>query len=159
PWAKTRLRFDLTQSRFSRSAANKKARGTPAPLLNLARWYLFADRGSAVLFLDDTRRLAAQAAQVIELGAAHLTATDHFDRVDHRRQNREHALHPFAVGNLAHRKALVDSRAGAADTDPFISLHAGTVAFHHLDVDDHGVAGREIGNLLAGGKLVVLLFF
>src|SRR5262249_29937912 len=67
--------------------------------------------------------------------------------------------HPCAVGNLAHRKALVDSRAGTADADPFISLHAGTVAFDHLDIDDHGVAGRKIGNLLAGGKLVVLLFF
>src|SRR5215468_3939066 len=29
PWAKTRLRFDLTQSRFSRSTANKKARERP----------------------------------------------------------------------------------------------------------------------------------
>src|SRR5450759_2164211 len=38
----------------------------------------------------DARLLAAQSAQVIELGAAHLAAAHDLDRVDHRRVEREH---------------------------------------------------------------------
>src|SRR5262249_45701796 len=60
-----------------------------------------------VLLLDDAGALAAQAAQVIELGAAHLAAAHDFDRVDHRRIEREHAFHALAVGNLAHGEILV----------------------------------------------------
>src|SRR5262249_4760317 len=108
--------------------------------------------------VGDAGRLAAQIAQVIELGAAHLAAADQLDRVDHRRQHGEHALHALAIGDLAHREALVDAAAGAADAHAFIGLHAGAIAFDHLDVDDHGVARRETRNLLAAGELVDLLF-
>src|SRR6185369_6780195 len=96
---------------------------------------LLADGGLAVLLLDDAGRLAAQLTQVIQLGAAH-----HLDRVDHRRHDREDALDAFAVGDLADGEALVEPAAGTADADAFIGLHAGALAFDHLDVDDHGVA-------------------
>src|ERR1700738_3257844 len=138
--------------------ANKKARV-------LARAFrqihcgpnLLAHGGGAVLLLlADAGRFAAQITQVIELGAAHLAATHHRDRVDHRRHHREYAFHAFAVGNLAHRKTLIEPAAGTADADAFIGLHAGAVAFDHLDVDDHGVAGREVGNLPGGRQLVAL---
>src|SRR5260370_31067418 len=103
-----------------------------------------ADGGGAVLLLlDDAGRLAAQIAQVIQLGAAHLAAAHHRDRVDHRRHHGEYAFHAFAVGNLANREALIEPAAGAADADTFIGLHARTVAFDDLDVDDHGVAGAN----------------
>src|SRR5882724_9820675 len=99
---------------------NKKARAEPAPLSEPLRRKLLADGGglrAIRLLLDDAGRLAAQTAQVIQLGAAHLAAAHHGDRVDHRRHHREHAFHAFAVGNLAHRKALIESAAGAADAD------------------------------------------
>src|SRR5471032_2343716 len=44
----------------------------------------------------NTSLFAAQAAQVIKLGAAHLAAAHYLDRVDHRRVKREHALNAFA---------------------------------------------------------------
>src|SRR5258705_10886049 len=120
---------------------------------------LLADGGGAILLLDDAGRLAAQVAQVIQLGAAHLAAAHHLDRIDHRRHHREDAFHAFGVGNLAHRETLVEPAAGAADADAFIRLHARAVALDHLDVDDHGVARPEFRNLLAGGQFFELLFF
>src|SRR5438552_8622505 len=94
----------------------------------------------ALLLLGDARTLAAQTAQVIELGAAHLAAAHDLDRVDHRRIEREHALDALAIGDLAHREALVDAAAGARDAHALIGLHARALALDHLDVDDDGVA-------------------
>src|SRR5207245_9112833 len=88
-----------------------------------------------VLLLGDARLLAAQTAQVIELGAAHLAAAHDLDRVDHRRIEREHALDALAIGDLAHREALVDAAAGARDAHAVIRLHARALALDHLDVD------------------------
>src|SRR3954463_12169614 len=104
--------------------------------------------------LGDTRRLAAQVAQIIQLGAAHLAAAHELDRVDHRRVQREHALHAFAIRNLADREALVDPAARTADADALVSLNTGALAFDNLDVDDDGVARFEVGNLASGGQLV-----
>src|ERR1700683_1716625 len=115
--------------------------------------------GAVGLLLDDAGRFTAQIAQVIQLGAANLAAAHHGDRVDHRRHHGEYALDAFAVGNLANREALIEPAAGAADADAFIGLHARAVAFDHLDVNDHGVAGSEFRNGLAGGQFIELLFF
>src|SRR6266851_8126962 len=112
-----------------------------------------------VLLLADARRLAAASTQVIELGAAHLAAAHDLDRVDHRRIERKDPLHPLAVGNLAHREVLVEARPGAADADALIGLDAGALALDHLDVDEEGVAGLEVRNVLAGGEIGNLLFF
>src|SRR5579863_10474261 len=64
---------------------------------------------AVVLPFDDACRLAASAAEVIKLGAAHLTAAHHLDRVDHRRIEREHALDAFAVRNLPDGEVLVEA--------------------------------------------------
>src|SRR4051794_40371019 len=113
--------------------------------------------GDVFLLLGDARLLAAQAAQVIQLGAAHLAAAHDLDRVDHRRIERKHALDALAVRDLAYRKTLVDAAAGARDADALIGLHARALAFDHLDVDDHGIARTEIRDFLAGGELGDLL--
>src|ERR1043166_4570078 len=110
-----------------------------------------------LLLLDDAGRLAAPAAQVIELGAAHLAAAHHLDRVDHRRIEREHALDAFAVGNLTHGEVLVEPAAGAADAHALVGLHAAAVTLHHLDVDEQRVARCEVGDILAGGEFGDLL--
>src|SRR5262249_2387571 len=107
--------------------------------------------------LGDARRLAAAAAQVIELGAAHLAAAHDLDRVDHRRIERKHALHALAIRNLAHGEIFVEPVAGAADAHALVGLHAGALALDHLDVDDHRIARGEIRNVLAGGQLFDLL--
>src|SRR5712691_9077684 len=114
---------------------------------------------TVVLLLRDARRLAAAAAQIIKLGAAHLAAADDLDRVDHGRIERKDALHALAVGNLAHGEVLVEARARPADANALIGLDAGALALDHLDIDENGIARREIRDLLAGGKLRDLLFF
>src|ERR1700716_2745165 len=114
---------------------------------------------AVLLALADAGRLAAQAAQVIELGAPDLAAADHLDRVDHRRIKRKDALDAFPIGDLADREVLVQPAAGAADAHALIGLHARALALDHLDVDDDRVPRAEIGDFLAGGKLRHLLFF
>src|SRR5438552_6577108 len=113
----------------------------------------------ALLLLGDARAFAAQAAQVIELGAAYLAAAHDLDRIDHRRIEREHALDALTIGNLAHREVLVEPGAGAPDAHALIGLDAAALALHHLVVDDERVARLEIGNGFAGGKLRHLLLF
>src|SRR6516164_9921103 len=142
------------------AAAIKKARGVePRAFVQPVFGELLADGGGALGLLDDAGRLAAQVAQVIELGAAHLAAAYHLDRVDHGRHHGEHTFHAFAIGDFADREALIEPGAGTPDADAFIGLHARAVAFHHLDVDDHGVARSEVRNILAGGHFFELLFF
>src|SRR6185295_19436817 len=55
--------------------------------------------------LGDTRRLSGAAAQIIELGPAHVAAADHLDMVDDRRIEREDALDAFAEADLADGEA------------------------------------------------------
>src|ERR1700733_270503 len=102
-----------------------------------------------ILPLEDAGGFAAPAAQVVQLGAAHLAATHHRDRVDHRRIEWKHALHALAVGNLTHGEVLVQPGAGAADAHALIGLHAAALALDDLDVDDEGVTRLEIGDFLA----------
>ena len=87
--------------------------------------------GAGAGVLDDTGRLAATVAQVVELGAADLTAANDFNAFDHRRVDREYALDAFAVGNLADGEVFVDAAAGTGDADAFIGLNAGTRAFRN----------------------------
>src|SRR5262249_38307883 len=95
-----------TKRQKKATAAKYRGRATRRRLLG---------RLGVLLLLGDARRLAAATAQVIELRAAHLAAAYDLDRVDERRVEREHALDAFAVGNLAHREALVEAAARARD--------------------------------------------
>src|SRR5436190_11040942 len=111
------------------------------------------------LLLGNARLLAAQSAQVIELCAADLATAHDLDRVEHRRIEREYALDPLTVRNLAHREALVDAATRARDAQALIGLYARALALDDLHVDDQRVAGREIRDYLAGGELFDLLLF
>src|SRR5437762_11444443 len=71
--------------------------------------------GGSILLLDNARRLAAAATQVIQLGAPHLALAYQLDGIDHRRIQRKYPLDALAVRNLAHCKALVQSATGPAD--------------------------------------------
>src|ERR1700676_2156836 len=131
-------------------AATKRPARWPALCFALSRKSLLRRVGDVLALagmmraLGDAGHFAAQAAQVVELGAPHLAAANELDRIDHRREQREHALDALAVGNLADREALVQAVAGAADADALVGLDAGALAFDHLDVDDHGVARLEV---------------
>src|SRR6478609_5416403 len=112
--------------------------------------------GLALDALGDTGRLSATIAQIIELGAAHEAAADDLDGIDVGRIDREHALHAFAVRDLADREALLEAGAGAGDADALIGLHAAALAFLDLHVDDDGIAGLKVRNGLA--ELLDVLF-
>src|SRR5436190_7482671 len=109
---------------------SKRSRGGGGLFRSLRRGGL--GLAAAFLLLGDARLLAAQATQVIELGAAHLAAAHELDRIDHRRIERKDALDAFAVGNLAHREAFIDAAARAGDAQALIGLHAGALALAHL---------------------------
>src|SRR6202047_808084 len=109
--------------------------------------------GGRLHLLGDTRRLAAPVAQIIELSTAHLAAPQHLDRFDIRRKHWENALDALAIGNFAYREALVDPAAVAGDADAFIGLHAGPLAFRHLDVYDDSVARLKRRDSLASREL------
>src|SRR5476651_1570013 len=93
--------------------------------------------------LGDTARLAAQVAQVIELGAAYDALTDDLDFPDAGTIEREHALHAFAEADLAHRERGVHARVLAGDAQAFVDLKPLAVAFLHLDVHAERVARFE----------------
>src|ERR1700720_389116 len=105
------------------------------------------------LFLDP-RGLTGQIAQVVELGAAHAAAALDGDLADGRAVGLEHALDTLAVRDLAHRERGVESAVTARDHDALVRLHTLTVAFHHLDLHHHGVAGLEVRDL-AGHALLL----
>src|SRR5471030_2136544 len=96
--------------------------------------------------LGDATRLAAHVAQVIELGAAHDALTDDFDFPDAGTIEREHALHAFAEGNLAHGERRVHAVVLAGDAQAFVDLQTLAGAFLNLDVHLESVARFETGN-------------
>src|SRR5690349_20210047 len=104
--------------------------------------------------LGDTGGLTGPAAQVVKLGAAHGTAAHDLDLVDDRRIEREDALDALAERNLANSEAGSDALIGAGDAHALERLHAGAVAFDHLDADAKRVAGAEFGNGLVLGQRV-----
>src|SRR5712671_3380045 len=102
----------------------------------------------------DPRRLAPAAAQVIQLGPPHRAAAHDLDRADPRRIERENALDPLAVGDLAQCEVRVDPGVLAGDAHPLEGLYAFAFALDDADADLHRVArlegrdrpvGREFG--------------
>jgi hypothetical protein len=71
----------------------------------------------------------------------------HFDRVDGGAVGLEHALDAVAVRDLAHGERGVEAGVLLADDHAFVGLDAFAIAFLDLDVDDHGIAGAEVGQL------------
>src|SRR5580700_4528773 len=108
------------------------------------------------LFLD-ARGLAGQVAQVIELRAAHAAAPLDGDVADGRAVGLEHALHTLAVRDLAHGEGGVQPAIAPGDHHTLVGLHALAVAFDHLHLHHHGVAGPELRHLARHALLVDFL--
>src|SRR5690606_4482592 len=104
------------------------------------------ERGSDLALLLDLGGLAAQAAQVVQLGATDVTAAEDLDLLDHGRVQREGALHADAEADLADREGAADARALHLDADTLEHLHTGAVALNDVDVHLEGVAGAEVGD-------------
>src|SRR5690606_15856682 len=83
-----------------------------------------AGRGLAGQLLLDSRGLAGAAAQVVELGPAHVAATLDVDRVDQRRVELERPLDALARRDLADDERGIQPAVAAADHDAFERLDA-----------------------------------
>src|SRR3954468_501080 len=94
--------------------------------------------------LLDLGGLAAEFAQVVQLGPADVTAPGHLDLGDVRGVHREGALDADVVGDLADREGLADAAALAADDHAQELLDPGARALDDADVDIHGVARPEV---------------
>src|SRR5215469_8244756 len=108
-------------------------------------WAASGAKGRTVAsdFFLDPRRLAGQVAQVVELGATHATTALNRDVTDRGAVGLEDALDALAVGDLAHRERGVQAAVAPGDDDALVRLYALAVAFHHLHLHDHCVAGLE----------------
>jgi hypothetical protein len=68
--------------------------------------------------------------------------------------DREGALHADAEGDLADRERLVQAPALATDHHPVEDLDPLPVPFDHPHVDLHGVAGTELGQVVAEERAI-----
>src|SRR5215208_692613 len=101
------------------------------------------DGVAGVALLLDLGGLAAQVAQVVELGAADVAAGDDLDALEDRRVEREGALDTDAEGDLADREGAADAGAVHADHHALEDLDAGAGALDDLHVHLDGVTGPE----------------
>src|ERR1700720_2484125 len=114
-------------------------------------------RSLLVAPLLDAGRLAAQRAQVVELGAPHLAAPDHLDAAERRRVQREDPFDADAARDLAHGEGLAGAAAAPADHHALEDLDAFLVTLDDPHVDAHRVAGAELGLFLVNVKTFHLL--
>ena len=88
----------------------------------------------------DTSGFSTQVAQVVEAGATDFAFTDHFNRADRRRMERENALDADAKAHATHGKRGTGGTALLGDDDPFERLEAFlfllAFAFLQADVED-----------------------
>ena len=113
---------------------------------------LFLLLGNDALF--DLRSLTGPVAKVIELSPANNTMANDLDMADTGAVVGEGSLNTDAVAYAANGEGLADAAALHLDDDAFKVLKPLTVAFNDLDVNTHGVADLELGEV--GAKL---LFF
>ena len=116
-----------------------------------------ASRGSirAVLaLLADLRCLAAAVAEVVELGAANLTARHELDLVDDRRVHRELTLHTHLEADLADDEGLANASTLTAEDNALEDLDTRTVTFNDVHVHLDGVTCAEVRDVGLEGGLV-----
>src|SRR4051794_9142052 len=99
--------------------------------------------GADVAALPDAGGLADAVAEVVQLGATHVTAGGDVDLLDLRRVHGERALHADAEGLLADREGLADTVPLALDHHAFEDLRTATRALDDLEVDTDAVTGLE----------------
>jgi len=107
-----------------------------------------------VALLADLGRLTDAIAQVVELGSTHIASVDELKLCDDWRVDGEGALDTHARAELANRERLVDPRAPTSNDDAFEDLNALFVALYDSYVHLDGVAGLEIGNVVAKTLLI-----
>ena len=120
-----------------------------------------AGAASLHLLLDalNAGGLAAERAEVVELGAADASLVNDFNQADRRGMRRENALDADAEADAANREARPRVRAALLDDHALELLDAFLIAFGFLqsDVDANGIARAEGRQVLS--HLSLLVFF
>src|SRR5207248_1686529 len=103
----------------------------------------------AGIALANTRCFAAQLAQVIKLGPAHVTLLHDVDMIDDRRVQRKNSLNPDAKTDFAHGDRLAHAAMFSGDDHAFKGLQT-LFGFGFLDahVNPDRVAGLKFGKVI-----------
>ena len=102
-----------------------------------------------VALLFDLRLLAAEVAEVVQLGAANCTAADNLNVVDDRGVYGERTLNADLEADLANAERLANAFTRATDDNTLENLDTRARTFDDVDVNLDGVAGAEIWNVVA----------
>lgn len=107
-------------------------------------------------FLDatlfDTSLFAGETTQVVQFGAANFAILVDYDGVDERRLDGEDTLNADVVGHFAYGEALFGAFARNFDNHTAVLLDTFLITFFDAVGHGDGIAGTEIGMLLATGK-------
>ena len=95
----------------------------------------------------DACRATGKFAEIVQLGATHLTACHDFDLVDARRVHREGTLDAHGVRHLADGERLADAAVLAADAYALEDLNTLFLALDDLDVNAQRIARLEVGDV------------
>src|SRR5215469_15614481 len=148
----------ITRPKISSKSSRCRALRSPSrPRHNPEKNARAVIRAACSDLLFDSRRLAGQVAQVVELGAAHAAAALHLNLADRGAVGLEHALDALAVGDLAHRERGVEPAVASGDHYTLVGLHALAIAFDDLHLHHHGVAGLEVRYVTGHALLVQFL--
>ena len=108
----------------------------------------FVLKESALQLLADLGSLTDAAAQVIQLGAANITAAHGFDLLDEGGVDGEHLLDADAVGKTTNGEGLLKTAVLLRDDDALEDLDTLAGAFLDLDMNADGVADVDDGHFL-----------
>src|SRR5690625_442598 len=127
-----------------RAQQHVSLRPNPPNLLGRCGLPLFANAGG----------LTAQAAQVVQLGATHVTAGDDLDLVEGGGVYREGTLHADTKGDLADGEGLTHASTLTGNDYALEDLNTSTFAFNNLHVHLDGVTGAEVGDVVTNGRCI-----
>ena len=102
----------------------------------------------ALDFLD-LGSLALQRTQVVQLGAADLTTTDHFDVINAGGMQRERTLDAYAIRGAANGERFADGAVATGDDGAFKGLKTLAGTFDDLDLNADGIANVELRDVVA----------
>jgi hypothetical protein len=117
------------------------------------------DRFRRLRSAPNSRSLALELTEIVELRAANATRLQDFDRTDHRGIDGENSLDTDSKADAPDRKCRPGKMAAPADHHSLKRLDALFFALGFLqpNVHTHGITGAEHGNILASLVLADLL--
>ena len=114
------------------------------PFIKILLCSILVCLGNGTLFLDACL-LTGKPAQVVKLGATHLTYLVHFDAFNVGRLEGEDTLHTYGARHFTNSETLFVSVSRDFDNNTAILLNAFLVTFDDFVCYGNGVTGLEVG--------------